>query len=63
MKEQQIVEYVIDKSFQEVYEVENDHCPICQEKFLTLCNVVKLGSVAYHLGCFHETTNLGVNLK
>lgn len=58
-----ISQYVLDKNFKEVYEVENDSCPICGREFITLANIVKLGNIAYDLECYYKATKQGIEIK
>lgn len=58
-----ISQYVLEENFKEAYEVDNDSCPICGRKFITLVNVVKLGNIAYDLECYYKATNQGIEIK
>ena len=43
-----------DKTVQEFYGVENDICPICDEKIITPINGFVYKGKIYHLNCAHE---------
>ena len=63
MNNNKITTLVLDESFKDFYRVDNDSCPICEEKFITPSNIVILGRAAFHLDCYHEATNQGIKLK
>lgn len=42
----------LDKDFKEFHNTQNDECPICRNKMITLSPIVKLGNVAYCAECY-----------
>lgn len=44
----------LKQTFQEVYEVKNDVCPICDKKFIAMMPIYKHKDKAYHLSCYLE---------
>ena len=45
----------LDKNFKELHNTQNDECPICKKKFITVSSIVKLGDVAYCMECYSES--------
>lgn len=48
--------FVIDKTFEELYKVKNDICPICDKKFSSYIAgaVVTYKGKAYHYECYEK---------
>ena len=44
----------LDKNFKELHNTQNDECPICGKKFITVSPIVKLGNVAYCVECYSD---------
>ena len=42
---------ITKKSFQEIYKVTNDHCPICGQKFIFFHPIYTCDNKAYCLNC------------
>ena len=52
------IKFITNKSFEEIYDVKNSICPICNKKFPNaIISIVKVGGKAYHLDCYDRLLN------
>lgn len=45
----------INQTFKEFHNTQNDECPICGKKMVTLSPIVKLGNVAYCIEYYFDS--------